>query len=103
MSVVESPGHLGGLDLADRCNTPVLADLLEDRDLLGHGQLLDGTLTERDEDRVRIAKFIAAHPEARRCLTSFHTLSKASHQRRASASTVQTPTTSSLTASWTTS
>ncbi|WP_336329230.1 hypothetical protein [Haloarcula sp. CGMCC 1.2071] len=63
MSVVEPPGHLGGLDLADRCNTPVLADLLEERDLLGHGQLLDGTLTERDEDRVRVAKFIAAHPE----------------------------------------
>ncbi|MDQ2072714.1 hypothetical protein RBH20_09220 [Haloarcula sp. H-GB4] len=63
MSVVEPPGHLGGLDLADRCNTPVLADLLEERNLLGHGQLLDGTLTERDEDRVRVAKFIAAHPE----------------------------------------
>jgi len=63
MSVVEPPGHLGGLDLANRCNTPVLADLLEERDLLGHGQLLDGTLTERDEDRVRVAKFIAAHPE----------------------------------------
>ncbi|NHX41336.1 MULTISPECIES: hypothetical protein [Haloarcula] len=63
MSVVEPPGHLGGLDLADRCNTPVLADLLEERGLLGHGQLLDGTLTERDEDRVRVAKFIAAHPE----------------------------------------
>jgi len=62
-SRVEPPGHLGGLDLADRCNTPVLADLLEERDLLGHGQLLDETLTERDEDRVRIAKFIAAHPE----------------------------------------
>ncbi|QSG06080.1 hypothetical protein [Halapricum desulfuricans] len=63
MSLAEPPGHLGGLDLADRCNTPVLADLLEERDLLGHGQLLDGTLTERDTDRVRIAKFIAAHPE----------------------------------------
>jgi len=63
MSLAEPPGHLGGLDLADRCNTPVLADLLEERDLLGYGQLLDGTLTERDTDRVRIAKFIAAHPE----------------------------------------
>jgi len=63
MSVVEPPGHLGGLDLADRCNTPVLADLLEERDLLGYGQLIDGTLTERDEDRVRVVKFIAAHPE----------------------------------------
>jgi len=63
MSAVEPPGHLGGLDLADRCNTPVLADLLEERDLLGHGQLIDGTLTERDEARVRLAKFIAAHPE----------------------------------------
>ncbi len=33
MSAVEEPGHLSGLDLADRCNTPVLADLLEERDL----------------------------------------------------------------------
>jgi len=63
MSVVEPPGHLGGLDLADRCNTPVLADLLDECDLLGHGPLIDGTLTERDTDRVRVAKFIAAHPE----------------------------------------
>ncbi|WP_026190079.1 hypothetical protein [Halomicrobium katesii] len=63
MSVVEPPGHLGGLDLADRCNTPVLADFLDERDLLGHGPLIDGTLTERDTDRVRVAKFIAAHPE----------------------------------------
>ena len=63
MSWVEPPGHLGGLDLADRCNTPVLADLLDERDLLGYGPLLDGTLTERDTDRVRIAKFIASKPE----------------------------------------
>jgi len=63
MSLAEPPGHLGGLDLADRCNTPVLADILEERGLLGHGQLIDGTLTERDTDRCRIAKFIAAHPE----------------------------------------
>ena len=62
-SRVDPPGHLGGLDLTDRCNTPVLADLLEERDLLGYGQLIDGSLTERDEERVRIAKFIAAHPE----------------------------------------
>ena len=63
MSVVDEPGYLSGLDLADRCNTPVLADLLDDRDLLGHGPLIDGTLTSRDEDRVRIAKFIASKPE----------------------------------------
>ncbi len=63
MSWVEPPGHLGGLDLSDRCNTPVLADLLEERDLLGYGPLVDGTLTERDTDRVRIAKFIASKPE----------------------------------------
>jgi hypothetical protein len=63
MDLVEPPGHLGGLDLADRCNTPVLADLLEERDLLGYGQLLDGSLTERDTDRCRIAKFIASKPE----------------------------------------
>jgi len=63
MSVVDPPGYLSGLDLTDRCNTPVLADLLEERDLLGYGQLIDGSLTERDEERVRIAKFIAAHPE----------------------------------------
>ena len=62
MSIVEPPGHLGGLDLA-RCNTPELADLLDERDLLGHGPLIDGTLTERDEQRVRIAKFLAEHPE----------------------------------------
>ncbi|QPV63181.1 hypothetical protein I7X12_00670 [Halosimplex litoreum] len=62
-SRVDPPGHLGGLELTDRCNTPVLADLLEERDLLGYGQLIDGSLTERDEERVRIAKFIAAHPE----------------------------------------
>ncbi|MFC6863645.1 hypothetical protein ACFQGE_09235 [Halomicroarcula sp. GCM10025817] len=62
-SRVDPPGHLGGLDLADRCNTPVLADLLEERDLLGYGQLIDGSLTERDEERVRVAKFIAGHPE----------------------------------------
>ncbi|SDJ63135.1 hypothetical protein SAMN05216226_106107 [Halovenus aranensis] len=63
MSLAEPPGHLGGLDLADRCNTPVLADLLDERDLLGHGPLIDGTLTQRDTDRVRIAKFIASKPE----------------------------------------
>jgi len=63
MSIVEPPGHLGGLDLADRCNTPVLADLLEERDLLGYGQMIDGTLTERDTDRCRVAKFIASKPE----------------------------------------
>jgi len=62
-SRVDPPGHLGGLEFTDRCNTPVLADLLEERDLLGYGQLIDGSLTERDEERVRIAKFIAAHPE----------------------------------------
>ncbi|MFC7073261.1 hypothetical protein ACFQJ7_01395 [Halovenus rubra] len=63
MSLAEPLGHLGGLDLADRCNTPVLADLLDERDLLGHGPLIDGTLTQRDTDRVRIAKFIASKPE----------------------------------------
>jgi hypothetical protein len=57
------PGHLGGIDLADRCNTPVLADLLEERDLLGYGPLVDGSLTERDTERCRIAKFIASKPE----------------------------------------
>ncbi|MFC6976516.1 hypothetical protein ACFQL1_20445 [Halomicroarcula sp. GCM10025709] len=62
MSAVEEPGHLSGLDLADRCNTPVLADLLEERDLQDTA-MIDGTLTERDHDRVRIVKFIAAHPE----------------------------------------
>jgi hypothetical protein len=63
MSLAEPPGHLGGLDLADRCNTPVLADLLDERDLLGHGPLIDDSLTERDTDRCRIAKFIASKPE----------------------------------------
>lgn len=63
MSFAEPPGHLGGLDLADRCNTPVLADLLDDRDLLGYGPLIDGSLTERDTDRCRIAKFIASKTE----------------------------------------
>ena len=63
MSVVEPPGYFGGIDLSDRCNTPVLADLLGERDLLGFGSLTNGTLTERDTDRCRIAKFIAAHPE----------------------------------------
>ncbi|WP_324755790.1 hypothetical protein [Haloarcula montana] len=54
MSSVEALGHVSGLDLADRCNTLVLADLSEERDLLVYGQLIDGTLTERDRDRVRI-------------------------------------------------
>ena len=36
---------------------------MEGRDLLGYGPLIDGTLTERDTDRCRIAKFIAQHPE----------------------------------------
>jgi hypothetical protein len=63
MSLAEPPGYLGGLDLADRCNTPVLADLLDERDLLGHGPLIDDSLTERDTDRCRIAKFIASKPE----------------------------------------
>ncbi|MXR51124.1 hypothetical protein GRX03_05820 [Halovenus sp. WSH3] len=63
MSLAEPPGHLGGLDLADRCNTPVLADLLDERDLLGHGPLIDDSLTERDTDRCRITKFIASKPE----------------------------------------
>jgi len=65
MSLAEPLGHLGGLNLADRRNTPVLADLLEELDLLGYGPLIDGTLTERDIDRVRIAKFIASKPEGK--------------------------------------
>ncbi len=36
---------------------------MEERDLLGYGPLIDGTLTERDTDRCRIAKFITQHPE----------------------------------------
>jgi hypothetical protein len=63
MSIASPPGHLGHLDLSERCNTPVLADLMEERDLLGYGPLIDGTLTERDTDRCRIAKFVAQHPE----------------------------------------
>lgn len=63
MSVVQESGYLSGLELTDRCNTPVLADLLDERDLLGYGPLIDGTLTARDEDRVRIVKFIASNPE----------------------------------------
>lgn len=63
MSASESFGYISGLDLADRCNTPVLADILDEHDLLGYGPLIDGTLTERDTDRVRIAKFIASKPE----------------------------------------
>jgi len=63
MSVAPTPGYISQLDLSERCNTPVLADLLDERDLLGHGPLIEGTLTERDTDRCRIAKFIAAHPE----------------------------------------
>ena len=53
---------LSGSDLADRCNTPALAGLLEDHDLLGRGLLLDGSLTERDQQRVRVVKFITEHP-----------------------------------------
>jgi len=63
MDLVGPPGYFGGIDLADRCNTPVLAELLDEHDLLGVGLLADGTFTERDTDRCRIAKFIAAHPE----------------------------------------
>jgi len=36
---------------------------MEERDLLGYGPLIDGTLTERDTERCRIAKFVAQHPE----------------------------------------
>ena len=54
---------LSGSDLADRCNTPALAGLLDERDLLGRGLLLDGSLTERDEQRVRVVRFLAEHPE----------------------------------------
>jgi len=103
MSVVEPSGHLGGLDLADRCNTPVLADLLDERDLLGHGPLLDGTLTERDTDRVRVAKFIAAHPEGTPLSHVVSYAVKGSRQTPASASKAPIQITSSCIASSTTS
>lgn len=54
---------LSGSDLADRCNTPALVGLLEERDLLGRGLLFDGSLTERDQQRVRVVEFITEHPE----------------------------------------
>lgn len=47
----------------DRSKDHTVATLLDDLDLLGHGLRLDGSLSERDQQRARIAKFVASKPE----------------------------------------
>lgn len=49
--------------LGDRCNTPALRDPLVERGLLAHGPLSDGSLTDRDRDRLKLVKHIASKPE----------------------------------------
>jgi hypothetical protein len=47
-----------------RCNTSTVVDYLSDRGLTAYGQSSDcDELTDRNEDRVRILKFLAQHPE----------------------------------------
>ncbi len=53
---------VGGID-PTRCNTRALVDPLSERDLLAHGLTSDNSLTQRDEDRVRLLKFVASKPE----------------------------------------
>ncbi|SDX64218.1 hypothetical protein [Halobellus clavatus] len=53
--------------ISDGCNTSSLRDYLleelESEGLLGRGQLLDGSYTDRDEDRARLLQLVAEHPE----------------------------------------
>jgi hypothetical protein len=51
-----------GIDTA-RCNTRAVVDPLAERDLLAHGLTSDDSLTDRDEDRIRLLKFVASKPE----------------------------------------
>ncbi|WP_256288343.1 hypothetical protein [Halobellus inordinatus] len=56
-----------GASISDGCNTSPLRDYLleelESEGLLGRGQLLDGSYTERDRDRARLLQLVAEHPE----------------------------------------
>ena len=44
------------------CNTSAILPALDDADLLGYGQLVDGSYKDRDLDRARLLKYIAQHP-----------------------------------------
>ena len=45
------------------CNNPGILRLMEDHDLLAHGELLDGGYTRRDRQRARILKYVVRKPE----------------------------------------
>ncbi len=53
--------------ISDGCNTSPIRDYLlgelEAEGLLGRGQLLDGSYTERDQDRARLLQLVAERPE----------------------------------------
>jgi len=53
--------------ISDGCNTSPLRNYLleelESEGLLGRGQLLDGSYTDRDQDRARLLQLVAEHPE----------------------------------------
>jgi len=53
--------------ISDGCNTSplrgYLLEELESEGLLGRGQLLDGSYTDRDQDRARLLQLVAEHPE----------------------------------------
>ena len=53
------------MTLADsgRCNTSAICYSLDDLGLLGHGELVDGSFTDRDRDRARLLQYVATHPQ----------------------------------------
>jgi hypothetical protein len=61
----------------ERCNTSTLVDYLSDRGLTAYGQSSDSDeLTDRNDDRVRILKFLAQHPEGVLCTLLVHCVLK---------------------------
>lgn len=63
-----------GIDTS-RCNTSALCCALDDRDLLGHGQLSSGGYSDRDHDRARLLQYIGSHPEGVvRTVLTYHVL-----------------------------
>lgn len=61
---------------SSRCTTSTLCHYLEERDLLGHGRLQNGSFTDRDLDRARLLKFIVNNPQGIRRTTLVHLVLK---------------------------
>ncbi|WP_135827905.1 hypothetical protein [Halorussus halobius] len=74
MSVVAEAWDSG--EDSGRCTTSTLCHYLEERDLLGHGRLRDGSFSDRDLDRARLLKAITNNPQGIRRTTLVHLVLK---------------------------